>query len=97
MPLNDPESRFYFWDRFYPYLSYLVESASHLRMQEVNLTYNIPSSILDRLNVNGNFKIYAQANNLFTVLANGYGEDPEYQKGSLKPQPQYTFGARFSF
>jgi TonB-linked SusC/RagA family outer membrane protein len=97
MPLNDAEPRFYFWDRFYPYLDYLVVNASHLRMQEVNLTYNLPARMLQSLKLRGDIKIYVQGNNLFTMLANKYGEDPEYQKGFMKPMPQYTFGARFTF
>ncbi len=97
LPLNQDEGRFYFWDRFYPFMSYLVQSASHLRMQEVNLTYNIPHRLLEKIRMKGDFKVYAQGNNLFTVLANKYGEDPEYPKGFMKPMPQYTFGARFTF
>lgn len=97
MPLNDNEPRFYFWDRFYPYLSYLATSASHVRMQEMNLNYNVNQKFLRSIRLNGNFSVYAQANNLFTILANKYGEDPEYPKGGMKPQPQYTFGARFIF
>lgn len=97
MPLNDNEPRFYFWDRFYPYLNYLAVSASHVRMQEMNLNYNVNQKFLRSIRLNGNFSVYAQANNLFTILANKYGEDPEYPKGGMRPQPQYTFGARFIF
>ena len=42
MPQTETETRFYFWNRFYPYISYLVESAAHLRLQELCVTYNIP-------------------------------------------------------
>lgn len=97
IPLNDDEQRFYFWDRFYPYMNYLVANASYLRMQEVNLTYTVPAAFLSRYHLKSDIRIYAQGNNLFTVLANKYGEDPEYLKGTVKPQPQFTFGARFSF
>ena len=38
IPFDKSEPRYYFWDRFYPYLDYLVESAAHIRLQEVNLT-----------------------------------------------------------
>ena len=97
MPLNDNEPRFYFWDRFYPYLSYLSQSASHVRMQEMNLTYRIPGSAMKSIKLLGDISLYAQANNLFTILANKYGEDPEFPKGGMKPQAQYTFGARIIF
>lgn len=97
MPLNDNEPRFYFWDRFYPYLSYLVESASHVRMQEMNLTYRVPTKLLQKAKLMGDIRLFAQANNMFTILANKYGEDPEFPKGGMKPQAQYTFGARIIF
>lgn len=97
MPLNDNEPRFYFWDRFYPYMSYLAVSASYIRMQEINLTYKLPQKLLHGLRMNSNVSLYAQANNLFTILANKYGEDPEYPKGTIKPQPQFTFGAQLIF
>jgi len=94
LPMNVDEARFYFWDRFYPYLSYLVESASHVRMQEINLSYNLPQNLLKKANIS-RLQIYAQCNDLFTIRANKFGEDPEYPIGTQKPQPKFTFGLRF--
>ncbi|GAB1473958.1 hypothetical protein MASR2M69_13990 [Bacteroidota bacterium] len=45
IPFNKQEPRYYFWDRFYPYLDYLVQNANHVRMQELNITYNLPKSL----------------------------------------------------
>ncbi|MEC5147006.1 TonB-linked outer membrane protein, SusC/RagA family [Chitinophaga sp. 180180018-2] len=95
LPMNDNEPKFYFWDRFYPYMSYLVENASHIRMQEVNITYNLKRSLAKALHVGG-LQLYAQGNNLFTILANHAGEDPEYPMGGMKPQPKFTFGLKLS-
>ncbi|MEI7420970.1 MAG: SusC/RagA family TonB-linked outer membrane protein [Prolixibacteraceae bacterium] len=96
LPQNIDEPKFYFWDRFYPYMSYLVESASHLRMQEINLTYNVPQKYTKKLSLSL-VQLYVQCNDLFTVHSNKYGEDPEYLKGVLimKPQPKFTFGLKF--
>ena len=94
LPLNTNEARYYFWDRFYPYLSYLVESASHLRMQEINLTYNVPQKIASKLSMSV-LQFYVQCNDVFTLYANKYGEDPEYPKGTQNPQPKLTFGLKF--
>lgn len=93
LPIQDEEPRFYFWNRFYPYLSYLVESASHVRMQEINLSYDLPRKHLQKLGIN-RLQLYAQFNDLFTILANKYGEDPEYPIGTQKPQPKFTFGVK---
>lgn len=94
LPQNVNEARFYFWDRFYPYMSYLVESASHLRMQEINLTYNVPQKFTKKVSMSL-VQLYVQCNDLFTVYSNKYGEDPEYPKGIMNPQPKITFGLKF--
>jgi len=94
LPMNTNEARFYFWDRFYPYLSYLVENASHVRLQEVNLSYDLPKNLLNRIDVN-RLQLYFQANDLLTISANKFGEDPEYPIGSQNPQAKFTFGLKF--
>ena len=93
LPMNDIEPRYYFWDRFHQNLSYLIESASHFRMQEVNLNYNLPGKILSRFNMK-RLNIYVQGNDLFTIIMNDAGEDPEYPLGTMNPQPKLTFGLR---
>lgn len=97
LPLNgDIESRYFFWNRFYPYVSYLTENAGVFRMQEINLTYNMPKNILNKIGLS-NLQIYAMVNNVFSIYANSFGEDPEFTRGNLKPQPTYTFGLKFQF
>jgi outer membrane receptor protein involved in Fe transport len=93
LPLHDNEPRYYFWDRFHQYLSYLVENASHLRMQELSLGYNLPQPLLSRLHM-GRLQVYAQANDLFTLYWNNAKEDPEYPLGTMNPQPRVTLGIR---
>ena len=83
-------------DLFYPYVSYLAENAGVLRMQEINLTYNLPSKALKKLGFNS-LQIYAMVNNVFSIYANSFNEDPEFPRGGLKPQPTYTFGLKFQF
>lgn len=96
LPQNALEPRYFFWDRFYPYMSYLIESASHIRMQEVNLTYNLPSRLTSKLKVS-RLQVFAQGNDLFTIVANNVGEDPEYPIGSLKPQARVSLGIKCEF
>lgn len=95
LPMNDIEDRYYFWDRFHQYMSYLVESASHIRMQEVNLTYNVNRATLSKIRMQ-QVQLFAQANNLFTIYANKAKEDPEYPLGTMNPQPQVTLGIKCS-
>ncbi|WP_312336499.1 SusC/RagA family TonB-linked outer membrane protein [Sphingobacterium sp.] len=96
LPLNDIEPRYYFWDRYTQYLSYLSANASHLRMQEVNASYRLPTkkwSILKKSDA----MVYLQGNDLFTVLFNKQGEDPEFPLGTMKPRPRFTFGFKVGF
>lgn len=94
LPLNNDEPRFYFWNRFYPNLSYLVEDASHIRMQEINLSYNLPQNLLQKMGLS-RAQLYLQCNDVFTIYANKFGEDPEYPIGSQNPQPKFIFGLKF--
>lgn len=96
LPLNDIEPRYYFWDRYTQYLSYLSANASHLRMQEVNASYRLPTSKWNVLR-KSNAMVYIQGNDLFTVLFNKQGEDPEYPLGTMKPRPRFTFGFKVGF
>jgi TonB-linked SusC/RagA family outer membrane protein len=95
IPTSD-EERYYFWDRFYPYLSYLVQNANNVRLQEINLTYNVPASFLRRFSFK-KASIYAQGNNLLVLTHNKYNEDPEFPLGTIKPSPAYTFGINITF
>lgn len=95
LPLNDIEDRYYFWDRFHQYLSYLIEDASHIRMQEVNLTYNLNKRTLSRVRMD-NVQVFAQGNDLFTIYANKAKEDPEYPLGTMNPRPTITLGIKCS-
>lgn len=96
LPATPNEPRYYFWDRFHQYLSYNVENASHIRMQEANLTYTLPGRLLSSWNM-ARLQVYAQGNDLFTILWNEAKEDPEYPLGTMKPMPKFTFGIKCEF
>lgn len=96
LPQQDNESRYYYWDRYYPYVSYLVADASHIRMQEISLTYSLPRNILNILGMKG-LQVTAQTNNPFNIYFNKYHEDPEFKKGDLRLQSSYTVGLKLNF
>lgn len=87
---------YFFWASYHPYFSYLTENASHIRIQEANLTYNLPQKITSKLGINA-LSLFAQGNNLGVILFNVFGEDPEYPKESLRLQAVYTFGLNLNF
>lgn len=96
LPQTETETRYYFWNRFFPYMSYLVESASHMRLQEFNVTYNVPQKAVRKIGLRS-LQVYAQCNNPFNVYFNKYNEDPEYPRGSIRLQASYTFGIKCKF
>lgn len=95
-PMQDVENRYYFWDRFYPYLSYLATDASHIRVQEISLSYNVPKRITSKIGMKG-AQVTVQTNNPCNIYFNGWNEDPEYAKGSPRLQASYTFGLKLHF
>jgi TonB-linked SusC/RagA family outer membrane protein len=95
IPIPGNERRYYFYDRFYKYMSYLTENASHIRFQEVSLAYNLPKKLTNKFGLN-QVRVYAQGNNLGTILWNDFDEDPEYPIGTLKPQKAFTLGVKIS-
>lgn len=96
LPQVDDETRFYFWDRFYPYLSYLAENAGHIRMQEISLSYNFQKRLLSKLGMKS-ASVTFLTNNPFNIYFNSYNEDPEFAKGGMRLQPSYTIGLKVGF
>ncbi|TXE09680.1 SusC/RagA family TonB-linked outer membrane protein [Seonamhaeicola algicola] len=96
IPIPENQPRYFFYGRFYPYMNYLTENADHIRFQEINLTYNLPQKLTSKLGLNS-FSLYAQANNVGVVLFNDFDEDPEFPKGTLRPQATFTFGMNLNF
>lgn len=76
------------------YMDYTTANASHVRMQELTLSYNLPRTALSKIGMN-RLTFYVQGNNLFTIKATD--EDPEYHYGNLRLQSSWTFGLKLGF
>lgn len=96
LPMKDNETRLYFWDRFWGYMDYLTENASFIRLQEIDLAYNLPKSASAWLGVNG-LKVFVQAANPFSIYFNKWNEDPEFPRGTAPLQSSYLFGVKCNF
>ena len=93
MPDNKLIDLFYYND-LAPYMDYNVKSANHVRMQELTLSYSLPTAILKKWGIS-RLTCYLQGNDLFTIK--GTDEDPEYAYGMFRLQPTYTIGLRFAY
>lgn len=85
--------------------SFYVEDGSYLRMQNITLGYNLPTTILDRWGME-KLRVFASANNLFTIT--GYeGLDPQVgggadtnfgiDRGNFPVTRQWVFGVNVAF
>lgn len=60
--------------------SLYIQDGSYARMQNFQIGYKLPKSLIDKIGVS-NFRIYGQISNLFTIT-NYDGLDPEVRSGS---------------
>ena len=72
----------YFLSTYGSYVnSRFVENASYLRLKSVSFGYTVPAKIFDRIKVIKGLRVYAEAQNLFTIT-NYTGTDPEVNSHS---------------
>ncbi|WP_321425880.1 TonB-dependent receptor [uncultured Bacteroides sp.] len=77
--------------------SYFVENGSYLKLRNVQLGYNIPQQILQKIKLN-KFRVYASAQNLFTIKSKNFtGVDPENPGWGYPIPLTVTFGVNVSF
>ncbi len=70
-----------------------VARADHIRLRYINLSYNLPHFLLEKIGI-GDLQLYGNANNLGILwTADKEGLDPEYP-ASLSPLRTYTLGIR---
>lgn len=84
------------WGRYSRFMHYGVESAAHIRIQEIALGYTLPRKAVDKIGIGG-LKVYLKGNNLHTFTFNKYNEDPEHPLGTIRPVAYYTFGVNITF
>ncbi len=77
---------------FYLRSSALVESADHIRFQDINLSYRFNNTILKRINISG-FELYSYINNIGIIWRkNDKNLDPD--AGDIPPIRTVAFGVR---
>lgn len=82
---------------FYAGSEVLVEKADHIRIQYINLNYNLGSILSNKGTVIKSLALYVNAHNLGTIwTANKKGIDPDHYFGLFRtvPPPIYTLGLR---
>ncbi len=77
--------------------SYYIENGSFVKLRTIQLGYNLPKSITDKLKMD-RIRVYASAQNLITIKSNKFtGNDPE-NPGFGYPIPlNLTFGLNVGF
>lgn len=86
-PVNSQRDQFYLWSEVN------AVRGDHIRLQYINVSYNLPKSALKKLRLT-DVQIYSNVSNLGVVwAANKEGLDPQYP-GVLAPLKTYTIGLR---
>lgn len=74
--------------------SYFVEDGSYIRLKNIQIGYNLPASVLSKVNGLESVRFYLQGTNLFTIT--GYdGLDPEITNRNASAQPNLSMGIDF--
>lgn len=93
---NKDEFYMYRWNRYLEALDYYVESGDFIKLKEISLSYQLPSSILRAVKLK-TAKVFCQMQNLGCIYtANKYGYDPEWVPGTNKPAGNITFGVNIN-
>jgi len=77
-------------------MDYRAIKADNIRIDEINLTYNLPKRYLKKIGVDA-LSVFVQANNVGVINFNKYNIDPLYPAGNIKPGVSYTMGMKFNF
>ncbi len=83
---------------FYGLNSWSLENMEYLRLKDINITYNLPKSLVSRVGL-GSLQIFGQATNMLT-WTKYRGLDPEFTGDDFGVYPQgkvVTFGVKSSF
>jgi len=79
---------------FYSNSEILVERGDHIRLEDIRMSYDLPTSVLKKLKF-GSLQLYGYFSSLNVLLykANKAGLDPSFPKG-LKPNKSISIGLR---
>lgn len=69
----------------------------HIRLNELYLGYDLPTSLLDKQGIFSRVNLYARASNLGLIWSANGEFDPDYTIGNLKPMPTFMFGLKLAF
>lgn len=75
----------------------LITDASHIRLQDINVSYRLPKNFCSKLNIS-DLKIFAYARNIGLIWsANEFGLDPDYPDSDYTYPRSYALGFQFNF
>jgi len=78
-------------------IKFLVENGSYLKLRNVQIGYNMPNDVCQKLKLNL-IRFYLSAQNLLTIKSKDFtGVDPENPNFGYPIPVNYTFGVNVSF
>ena len=77
--------------------SYFVENGSYAKLRTIQLGYNVPKSVIDKMHLS-RLRLYLSAQNLLTIKSKNFtGVDPENANFGYPIPLNVTFGLNLSF
>lgn len=77
--------------------TYFVENGSYLKLRTLQLGYNLPAGVLDKLHMS-NARVYVSGSNLFTIKSKSLTcSDPENPRWAYPHATSVTFGLQVGF
>ncbi len=77
--------------------SYFIENASYLKLRNLQLAYQMPKAIVEKLNFKS-VRVYVQGQNLFTIKSKQFtGPDPENPNFAFPIPIVYAIGTNLTF
>ncbi len=74
-----------------------LQSYGFVRLQEANISYRLPSSVVERIKI-ASARVFVSGSNLFFIAPHWVGSDPEVRSYSSAQLPRtVTFGASITF
>ncbi|MBQ6578294.1 MAG: TonB-dependent receptor [Bacteroidales bacterium] len=74
-----------------------LQSYGFVRLQEANLSYRLPASVVEKLKL-ASARVFVSGSNLFFIAPHWVGSDPEVRSYSSAQLPRtFTFGASVTF
>lgn len=93
---NNKGRALYYSENIFAYSDVMVQSASYAKLRELTLSYNLPKHVCEKLKMQ-NIKVRITGHDIFKIVANNKGIDPEVGIKGKNYGTYYSIGLSVNF